>query len=138
MTKQMALLPMLEEQQSAAPALTGLIRAIPRAVEMAKSGKGYVFRGIASTIGDIDRMKRCFLPGAFGSGAVKVPLLAFHDDTRPVGSSVLTPSGRQLMHESLVANAERYEDIVELIQAGGIPATSIGWLTPEEDRYYGW
>jgi phage head maturation protease len=137
MTKQMSL-PDVGEEQAAGPQLADMIRAVPRSVEVAKSAAGYTFRGVASTIGEVDRMKRCFLPGAFGRAKVKVPLLAFHDDTRPIGRSSMEPKGSTLLHESLIPNAARHDDIVELIEAGGIPATSVGWLTPEEDRYYGW
>lgn len=95
-----------------------------------------IIRGVASTVGNVDRMRRVFLPGAFGSKPIRVPLLAYHDDQRPIGSSVLTPQGASLTHESTLAKTPFADEIRELIRAGGIPATSIGWLS--EDRFFGW
>lgn len=115
-----------------------VIRSVPMTVEVAQTASGYTFRGVASTVGEVDRMNRCFLPGAFGPQVSKVPLLAYHDDTQPIGSSTLTPRGGQLLHESKLSKTKLHDEIAALIQDGGIPATSIGWLTPERDRYYGW
>jgi hypothetical protein len=115
-----------------------MLRATPTAVEVAQTAAGYTFEGVASTIGHVDRMNRCFLPGAFGTAAVKTPLLAYHDDTQPIGATVFTPRGVKLTHKSKLSRTKLHDEIEALIQDGGIPATSIGWLTPEQDRYYGW
>lgn len=96
----------------------------------------YVFRGVASTAGNVDRMKRVILPGAFGSKAKLVPLLAYHDDKRPIGTSKLMPQGGRLMHESKLADVAEAADFRELIKAGAIPGTSIGWLS--DTRFNGW
>jgi hypothetical protein len=96
----------------------------------------YVFSGVASTAGNVDRMKRVILPGAFGSKSKLVPLLAYHDDKRPIGTSKLMPEGGHLMHESRLANVADADDFKELIKAGAIPGTSIGWLS--DTRFNGW
>lgn len=94
-----------------------------------------VIRGIASTIGNIDRSRRAFLPGAFGRSSKQVPLLAYHDDKRPIGTSDLTPEGLHLNHVSRTARTAFAEEMRELVRAGAIPATSIGWVS--EKQYIG-
>ncbi len=113
--------------------MTDVLRSIASHAELADDG---VIRGVASSIGNVDRARRVFLPGAFGSSSFQVPLLAYHDDKRPLGSSTLIPSGSTLRHESRLANISEAGDIRELIRAGGIPATSIGWISHSD--YYGW
>lgn len=88
-----------------------------------------LIRGIASTIGNVDRIRRVFLPGAFGTEQKRVPLLAYHDDQRPLGSSLLTPEGGVLRHESQLADIPSASEFRALIKAGAIPATSIGWVS---------
>lgn len=100
---------------------------------------GDVIRGVASTIGNIDRSLRAMLPGAFGPQASqrRVPCLAFHRDDRPVGSSLLTVDGRTLKHETRLAQTAAAEEAREWVRSGGVPATSIGWL-PDGPVYFGW
>jgi phage head maturation protease len=112
-------------------------------VEIASSSNGsgrYTFRGVASTIGNVDRMRRVFLPGAWGAKKIKVPLLYNHQDDDPeniLGSSVLTPKGDKLVHESsLNPRAPRAALIQSLIEDGDIPSTSISWVS--DDQYFGW
>jgi hypothetical protein len=113
-------------------------RSVAARATPAKDG----YSGVASTIGTVDRMKRCFLPGAFGDQEIQVPLLAYHDDGQPVGVSVLTPpSGRpyvgaQLTHHSRITPTSGAENFHALIRDGAIPATSIGWESHED--YLGW
>lgn len=104
-------------------------------VESAAAGR-YTFRGVASTIGNVDRAGRVFLLGAFGSKPIKVPLLFQHDQAQAIGSSVLTPKGNQLLHESsLNPRVAKSAEIQALIEDGDIMSTSISWLG---DHYYGW
>lgn len=107
-------------------------------LEVAKLPDGsYEFTGVASTIGNADRMRRVMLPGAFNFPPKKVPLLAYHDERRPIGTSTLTPDGRgRLLHTSRLANVPEAADFRELIKAGAIPATSIGWIS--NDKWHGW
>jgi phage head maturation protease len=108
----------------------------PVQVSQTKTGR-YVFKGVASTVGNVDRMKRCFLPGAFGSASSKVPLLAHHDETKVLGSSGLKPNGMKLLHESSInPKAALAEEMTAMLADGDIPATSISWLSNE--RYFGW
>lgn len=95
-----------------------------------------LIRGVASTTSNADRSRRVFLPGAFGTAVKRVPLLAYHDDTRPIGSSLLTPDGAVLRHESRLADIPAAQEFRELVKAGAIPATSIGWVS--EEAYQGW
>lgn len=94
-----------------------------------------VISGVASTIGTIDRADRCFLPGAYGDVAFKVPLLAYHADDRPIGVSTMTPDGMELRHRSRLSNVTGVGDFRTLIADGAIPATSIGWHSLED--YHG-
>jgi len=114
------------------------IRAIPSGVEVSAAQDGrYTFKGIASTIGDADRMRRVFLPGAFGQSSFKVPLFYLHDEHKTIGSSVLTPRGGHLYHESSInPSATAAGEVRDLIQGGDMPATSIGWLS--QQTYMGW
>lgn len=109
-----------------------------RPVKVTKTATGrYVFRGVASTIGNADRQKRCFLPGAFGTDKQRTSLLLNHDDTKTVGQSWLTPVGLELLHESSL-NPKVPESAVaqSQIEDGDIASTSISWLS--DQRYYGW
>jgi hypothetical protein len=110
-----------------------LNRAFPERAQMAGDD---AITGVASTIGNVDRARRCFLPGAFGDKAFQVPLLAFHDDTQPIGTAKLSPNGKQLTHSSKLANLPRAPEFAEMILSGAIPATSIGWVSQED--YWGW
>lgn len=112
-----------------------VIRAFVAPAE-AIEGHPDAIRGVASTVGNADRAKRAFLPGAFGIKPKRVPLLAFHDATQPIGSSVLTPTGNVLLHESTLANLPEAERFRELIRVGAIPATSIGWV--DQGSFQGW
>src|SRR5207302_7601752 len=98
------------EQLAERAAIGSVMRAVPSTVEVAKTDSGYTFRGVASTIGHVDRMNRCFLPGAFGTRSAKVPLLAYHDDTQPIGSSTLRPQGPQLVHESRLSRTKLHDE----------------------------
>ncbi len=115
-----------------------LIRAVPHGVEVSKAGDGrYTFRGVASTIGEPDRMRRVFLPGAFDAATKKVPLFYLHDETGTIGSSAFTLRGGQLLHDSsLNLAASRANEVKALIEGGDMPATSIGWLS--EHVFHGW
>lgn len=110
-----------------------LNRAFPIRADVASGG---TITGVASTIGNVDRARRCFLPGAFGNKAFQVPLLAFHDDQQPLGTALLTPQGKQLLHAISLADLPRKSEFLEMIRAGAIPATSIGWVS--EEHYWGW
>lgn len=108
----------------------------PVSVTQTKTGR-YVFRGVASTIGNVDRMRRVFLPGAFGITKLKVPLLANHDEHSVLGSSTLTPQGDKLIHESSInPKAGKAEEMISLLEEGDIASTSISWLSTQ--RYHGW
>lgn len=110
----------------------------PVAVSQTKTGR-YVFKGVASTIGNVDRMRRVFLPGAFGAARIKVPLLASHDETQVLGSSTLIPQNGKLLHESSInPKAARADEMISLLEEGDIASTSISWIAPQETRYFGW
>lgn len=108
----------------------------PVSVTQTKTGR-YIFRGVASTIGNVDRMRRVFLPGAFGITKLKVPLLANHDEHSVLGSSTLTPQGDKLIHESSInPKAGKADEMISLLEEGDIASTSISWLSNQ--RFYGW
>ena len=110
----------------------------PVAVSQTKTGR-YVFKGVASTVGNVDRMRRVFLPGAFQGGRQKVPLLVNHDPDQVIGSSTLIPSGSQLLHESSVnPKAAKAEEMISLLEEGDIASTSISWVAADDQRFYGW
>jgi hypothetical protein len=111
----------------------------PVTISQTKTGR-YVFKGVASTTGNADRMRRVFLPGAFKGGSrIKVPLLANHDENQVLGSSVLFAKGDKLMHESSInPKAGRADEMISLLEEGDIASTSIQWVTPQGDRYFGW
>lgn len=105
-------------------------------IQTAAGGGALTLRGVASTAGTRDRVGRVLLEGAWGTAETVCPTLAYHDDTRPVGSSRLIPAGRALRHETRLANTPASHEMAELVRAGGIPGVSIGWVSSEE--YSGW
>lgn len=108
----------------------------PVTVSQTKTGR-YVFKGVASTTGNVDRMRRVFLPGAFGSARIKVPLLANHDENQILGSSTLIPNNGRLLHESSInPKARMADEMISLLEEGDIASTSISWLSNQ--RFYGW
>lgn len=110
----------------------------PVAVSQTRTGR-YVFKGVASTIGNVDRMHRVFLPGAFGTDRIKRPLLANHDETQVLGSSTLIPQGSKLLHESSInPKARMADEMTSLLEDGDIASTSISWIAPQEARFFGW
>ena len=109
-------------------------------IEKAAAGGPARPKGWASSYDNVDRMGRVMRKGAFGSTlagkahggqdfeSFKVPLLAYHDDTRPVGSSLMEPKATYGMrHDSTLAATDLGRDMAALVDAGAIPATSIGW-----------
>jgi hypothetical protein len=112
-----------------------VIRGVVKATQVAKVNGKYQFSGVATSIGNTDRMGRVFLPGAFASLPPQVPLLAYHDDTRPIGISALKKQGDQVLHSSTLSNGPAAAELEELIHDGAVPATSIGWLS--DQRYNG-
>jgi len=115
-------------------------RAALGIAEIDKAGLGAGVKGWASSYDNVDRMGRVMRKLAFGStlggkahggrelASFKVPLLAYHDDTKPVGSSDMQPQATYGMrHDSKLAATDLAKDMAALVDAGAIPATSIGW-----------
>jgi Caudovirus prohead serine protease len=114
-------------------------RAEVSPVSVSQTNGRYKFKGVASTVGNVDRMRRVFLPGAFPTGRLKVPLLVNHDPDQVLGSSTLIPQGSKLLHESSVnPKARMADEFISLLEEGDIASTSISWIAPEAHRFYGW
>jgi prohead serine protease len=116
----------------------GLERGLVARAELGDDG---LVRGVASTYGNVDRMDRVILPGAFGPVGTqwKVPFLLNHKDDTPIGQTTFTVTKSGLQHETELVGEPKQPGtgvpIRDLLRKG-YPATSIGWLPKR--AHFGW
>lgn len=94
---------------------------------------GYI-AGIAAGYGNVDYGGDVIMPGALAkaiAGRSSVPMLLFHDHSKPVGSwSKFTESAKGLEVEGRIAVKSRAgQEAHALAEAGALPALSVGYKT---------
>jgi HK97 family phage prohead protease len=133
--------PWLEEVRLVEPTAKGLDRLASSEAEAAflelyvkqyePDGGGLgVIEGYSSVFSIRDMVGDRMLKGCYGDQPFTVPYLAFHDQTRPVGSALSTPDDYGLKSLAALAATQAAAEFLELVKAGAIPAQSIGYAVP--------
>jgi hypothetical protein len=94
---------------------------------------GYI-AGIAASYGNVDHGGDLIMPGALTkaiAGRARVPMLLFHDHTRPVGAwSKFDETGEGLNVEGKIAvKSDAGRDAHALVESGALSGLSIGYKT---------
>lgn len=80
--------------------------------------------GYAATFGGPDRDGDCINAGAFGQKSFEVPLLAFHDRSRPIGKAVCTPMPQGLWTDATFIDTPDAQNVRKAMAGGAVPAFS--------------
>lgn len=113
-------------------ALPGL--EVKHASDVAVDEDTGTFEGYAAVFGNVDRDNDILLKGA-AQFETQVPLLAYHDQTRPVGVATLCADDFGIKCKGTVAlGTNEGKQMHELLKVGAVASMSIGYRTKAASR----